>query len=283
MTYHLPFSSLGLSGPPSQNTLWKLAIKVHDQDDAANTPIPDKWWPQAANDTNPSGWGDLMFGLPKYVPPVANNTSTYTVRNKLNGQVVTDGMVGGALGCGSTVTDRWNQLGNKSYPGANHVNIQNETDISDCNCFSKFYVTFPLSALSPGKGVISATVTLYQYGHAGPDTPPYNVTNPSFIQVATINQDWNPATLSLNNAPLVKENISSTMVDIRTGQLVWPGKAASWDVSKALVDAYASGQPLRLVFYSSDSAYHTGKYFTSSYVGDWDATGRPTLQVNLQA
>ena len=31
-----------------------------------------------------------MFGLPKYVPPVANNTSTYTVRNKLNGQVVTN-------------------------------------------------------------------------------------------------------------------------------------------------------------------------------------------------
>ncbi|HYU74588.1 MAG TPA: hypothetical protein VEL31_18110, partial [Ktedonobacteraceae bacterium] len=49
----------------------------------------------------------------------------------------------------------------------------------------------------------------------------------------------------------------------------------------ALADAYAAGQPLRLVFYSSDSAYNTGKYFFSSTIPDWNATGRPTLQATL--
>jgi len=199
MTYHIPFSSLGLSNPPSPGTLWKLAVKVHDRDDAANTPIQDKWWPKVGSETNPSGWGDVVFGLPTYQPPTAGSTSTYTIRNKLNNQVVIDGMVGGALGCGSSVADRWTQLGSKSYPGATHVNIQNESDISDWNCFSKFYVTFPLSSFPQGKGVVNAKVTLYEYGNSGVQGEP----NPSYIQVAMVKGDWNPAALSWNTAPLV--------------------------------------------------------------------------------
>jgi hypothetical protein len=39
MTYHIPFRSLGLSSPPHQGNLWKLAVKVHNRDDAANTPF----------------------------------------------------------------------------------------------------------------------------------------------------------------------------------------------------------------------------------------------------
>jgi len=35
------------------------------------------------------------------------------------------------------------------------------------------------------------------------------------------------------------------------------------------------------VLYEADSAYHSGKYFTSSDTGDWNEAGRPTLQVIL--
>ena len=279
MTYHIPFSSLGLSNPPPPGTLWKLAVKVHDRDDAANTPIQDKWWPKVGSETNPSGWGDVAFGLPTYQPPTASSTSTYTIRNKLNNQVVIDGMVGGALGCGSSVADRWTQLGSKSYPGATHVNIQNESDISDWNCFSKFYVTFPLSSFPQGKGVVNAKVTLYEYGNSGVQGQP----NPSYIQVARVNGDWNPAALSWNTAPLVEENVNSILVQTKSQPVIpWPGLAVTWDVSRVAAEAYASGQPLRLVFYSTDNQYNTGKYFTSSYVADWDANGRPTLRVTLQ-
>jgi hypothetical protein len=31
--------------------------------------------------------------------------------------------------------------------------------------------------------------------------------------------------------------------------------------------------------YSADDDYNSGKYFVSSDTGDWNATGRPTLQV----
>lgn len=277
-TYHIPFTSLGLPAAPPQGTLWKLAIRVHNRDDAANTPIPDKWWPQSANETNPSGWGELSFGLPAYQSPRTSNTATYTIRNKLNNQTVTDAMVGGALGCGSNVSDVWTQLGSQAYPGAVDVTIENEADMSDWNCFSKLYVTFPLSALPAGKGVANAKVTLYEYANAGVQGQP----NPSYIQVATANADWNPATISWNTAPQMQENITSILVNTKTQPVIpWPGLAITWDISRAAAEAYAAGQPLRLVFYSTDNQYNGGKYFTSSSVGDWDANGRPTLQVSL--
>lgn len=278
MTYHIPFSSLGMTNSPPQGTLWKLAVRVHNKDNAANTGIPDKWWPETTVEASPSSWGNLRFGLLNYQPPVTSNNATYMIRNKLNNQVVTDAMVGGALGCGDNGLNRWNIVGNLSYPGAVHANIQNEADLSDWNCFSKWYMTFPLSSLPHGKGIANATVTLYEYGNSGVLGP----TNSSHIQVAVINQDWNPATISWNNAPLSVENITSILVPTKSQPVIpWPGLAITWNVSIAVADAYTSGQPLRLVFYSTDDQHNDGKYFHSSYVGDWGANGRPTLQVTL--
>ena len=221
-------------------------------------------------------WGVLVFGLPTYQAPQTTNSAPYTIRNGLNNQVVTDGMVGGSLGCYNKGLNRWTGLGGQSYPAATRFNIQNEWDISDWNCFSKFYLSFPLTSLSAGKGVVSAKVTLHEYGGSGTKGTP----TPSLIQVASVNEGWNPAMLAWNNAPLVKENISRTVVNTVSNPTPY-GQPYSWDVSKALADAYAAGQPLRLVFYSSDSPYNTGKYFFSSTIPDWNATGRPTLQATL--
>jgi hypothetical protein len=280
MTYHIPLSSLGMSSPPSQGTLWKLAVEVHNQDNAANTPLPnDKWWPTSANETDPSGWGNVSFGMPTYKSPQASSTSTYTVRNGLNNQVVTDGMAGGSLDCGHTVAaNRWAQWGSLTYPGATQFNIQNESDISDWDCFSKFYITFPLSSLPTGQGVMNAKITMYEYGNSGVQGQP----NPSYIQIATVNQNWNPQTLSWNTAPLVQENIVSMLVNTKSKPVIpLPGLAVTWDVSLALAQAYAAGQPLQLVFYSTDDQHNSGKYFYSSTVGSWNVAGRPSLQVTL--
>jgi hypothetical protein len=279
-TYHIPFSSLGMANTPSQGTLWKLAVRLHNRNDAANTPIPDTWWPGVGNEANPSNWGDMMFGLAQHTPAQTNNPQLYTVRNGLNNQVVTDGMVGGSLDCGGLGLGlkHWDQVGSATYPGVIHTNIQNESDVSDWNCFSKWYITFPLSSLPKGQGIVTATVTLFEYANAGVQGQP----NPSYIQVAVVNEDWNPQMLSWNTAPYVKENVNSIYVPTKSKpKIPWPGLAITWNVSVALANAYASGQPLRLVFYSTDNQYNTGKYFTSSYVGDWDATGRPTLQVTM--
>jgi len=277
MTYHLPFASLGLSGPPSQGAAWKLALKIQNQDSPNENQLTYKWWPTSGSDSAPSNWGAIIFGMPVYQPPHTSHPASYEIRNGFNNQVVTDAMVGGSLNCFNEGLNRWTQFGNQTYPGAVRVNIQNEWDISDFNCLSKFYITFPLTLLPPGQAVISAKVTLYEWGNAGGHAP-----NPSLIQVATVGQDWNPNDLSWNNAPLLQEDISRTVVNVMPTQKVTPpGEPYSWDVSQAVADAYATHQPLRLAFYSSDSAYSTAKYFFSSAVGSWNAGGRPALQVVL--
>src|SRR3989442_13948746 len=113
-------------------------------------------------------------------------------------------MVRGSLGCGNHGLNRWTQVGGQSYSGATRVNIQNEWDISDWNCFSKFYISFPLTSLPGGKVVVSARVTLYEYGNAGQ----VGKANPSLIEVASENQGWNAATLSWNTRPYEHDTIS---------------------------------------------------------------------------
>jgi len=139
MQFDIPFASLGLSGPPPQGALWGLALITHDRDDAAGSPIPDKTWPQEMQAGQPRTWGQLRFGLPVYSPPgEATAGQSYTIRHGLNGASVADGMVGGNSLCGEGL-DFWTEWGQKNYDGAEQVNVQNEYDISDWPCFSKFY------------------------------------------------------------------------------------------------------------------------------------------------
>ena len=75
-------------------------------------------------------------------------------------------------------------------------------------------------------------------------------------------------------APLANENISGAWVQAKT-TANWP--TYTWDISRAVAEAYAAGEPLRLALYSADGDYHSGKYFSSS---DWpDENGRPFLSI----
>jgi hypothetical protein len=279
MTFHISFASLGLSGPPAPGTIWDMAMMLHNRDDAAGTPIPDKIWPETMDATSPVTWGQLAFGLPTYTPPSTTSRQTVTIRHKLNGAVVPDAAAGGTTGnlCPGDSNYTWNQWGNANFAGAVDFNIQNQSDIADWPCFAKYYVTFPLTALPPGKAIVSATLTLHQFGGSG--GPGQAI--PSLIQVMTVAENWNEATLTWNNAPLALENVSRAWVTPMSVPLVWPGVPWTWDVSRAVAQAYAAGQPLRLALYEADSAYHSGKYFVASDTDDWNQEGRPTLIVTL--
>ncbi len=285
MTFHIPFASLGLSGPPAQGTLWKLAVAVHDRDDSAGTVIADKVWPRGLAPTSPTTWGQLGFGLRTYTPPQATRGGSVTIRNKLNGAVVTDGGVGGYTTCGDGL-DYWSQWGEKvydtyydqqtgQYQKYGDFNIQNQSKIADWPCFSKYYVTFPLNTIPTGQAILSATLTLHEFGGSGDP----GQAGPSLIQVMTVDDNWDKASLSWNSAPLAHENISQAWVSPVTNFPGWPGVPYTWDVSLAAAQAYAAGKPLRLVLYTADDAFHSGKYFISSDTGDWNAAGRPALNV----
>lgn len=274
--YEIPFSSLGLAGPPPEGTKWGFGITLHNRDYMQFPSSPDQSWPENLASARPATWGELGFGLPTFTPPSKTPVSTVTIRHGLNGAIVRDAAVGGTFGnlCGESAAG-WNEWGNANYNGAPRFNIQNQDDVADWWCFSKYYVTFPLDAVPPGKVILSASLTLHEFGNSGQP----NMTTPSLIQVLTVNEDWDEGTITWNNAPLARENVSQTWVDPIVNFPGWPGVPWTWDVSKAVTEAYASGQPLRLVLYEADAAMHSGKYFTGSDEPDWNAASRPTLQI----
>jgi len=272
--FDIPFSSLGLTGPPSTGTTWGLGVVVHDRDDQAGTPIPNQVWPETMQTLRPDTWGQLQFGRPVYAPPASKVAGTTVIRHGFDGAVVPDAAVGGHTICGGTM-NAWTEWGNANYAGYTQFNIQNQWDVSDFMCFSKYYVTFPLTSVPAGKSIVSARVMLNFFGNAG-----YNPgdAKPSAINAFTVSEDWNENTITWNNAPYAAQNISVTWV--------YPVDAThsagpyDWDVSYAAADAYSKGQPLRLAFYSTDGDYHSGKYFWTSDSNDWNGTVRPTLEVN---
>lgn len=275
--FGIPFTSLGLAGPP-HGSQWRLALVLHDRDDEGGTAIADKIWPASMSSESPASWGRLVFGLPEYTQPSAAPAGTVTIRHGLNGSVVKDAAVGGHSLCGGFL-DYWTEWGDMPEgvlnPAHTQVNVQNQANIADWPCFSKYYVTFPLNAIPPGKVILSATLTLHQFGNAGDP----GQAKRSLIQVMTVNQDWDETTLTWNNAPQAWENVSRAPVD---PLLTNPGALGipwTWDLSYAVAQAYPKGGPLRLVLYSADYYRHSGKYFYSSDVDDWIAEARPTLEV----
>jgi hypothetical protein len=277
MRYEIPFSSLGLQGAPPEGSVWKMGIKLYDRDDAAGSSRPTQSWPASPLSENSEAWGDLAFGLPAYSPaPNTGPAGTLTVRHKLDGAVVRDAMVGGGTVCGSGL-DFWNEWGDTNYAVRHQVNVQNQIDVADWPCFSKFYLTFPLASLPPGKVILSAELTLHHFGNSGGGD--YGDPPPSLIHVFTVDGEWDENTLTWNNAPLALENISREWVEPILELTDWRGIPRTWDVSLAVNQAYQSGQPLHLALYSADSPMHTGKYFFSSKVDDYSAVSRPTLTI----
>jgi hypothetical protein len=235
-------------------------------------------WPETADVDAPATWGQLAFGVQPYDQPHALPQGTTTVRHGLEGAAVIDADVGGSSVCGAAARPEYFPVwGTLNYAGKGFLNIQNQGDVSDWPCFSKYYVTFPLDRIPVNTTIVSATLTLYLWGGAGDGWDPGP--QPSFIQVLAVDANWDEATITWNNAPLARENISGTWVqpvDTYPGR---PGIPYHWDVSRAVAEAYASGNPLYLAMYESDWAYQSGKYFDTCDTDEWGAKGRPTLRV----
>lgn len=285
--YHIPFSSLGLSRPPEQGETWRFGVEVHDRDDPDGAPVPVQSWPPGLAQRGAGEWAELRFGLPD--SGTAGTPSGKTViRQGFAGQRVNDKGVGGTTTCGKLsdengaghILDFWKEWGDYTYTDPRfgeydmYLNVQNEAEISDFPCFSKIYLSFPLGAVPQGKRILSATLTLRQFGNSGGGE--WGRAPSSMIQVFTLDSGWDPATLSWNNAPLPSENVSRAWVDWLSEYPGWPGVPRQWDLTAAVSQAYAAEGTLNLALYSADEALHSGKYFYSS---DADSTARPQLEI----
>lgn len=277
---HIPFASLGLARAPAQGTMWRIAMQTHDRDDNTSN-IEHSAWPNTMDPLKPNTWATLHFGLPEPVVPAYRNSISQTLRQGLNGVGVSDASVGGGTTCADGY-DYFAQFGAINHAGEEHANVQNQSDVADWPCFSKFYLSFPLASLPTQQIVVSATLTLNQFGNSGQGVPPEPIS--SLIQAMTVNEDWQETALTWNNAPLVQENISmARALPMAAPQASQPlsNQPVVWDVTRATQTAYANGAPLRLVLYSADEAQNSGKYFWTSDVADGLAELRPTLVVML--
>jgi hypothetical protein len=278
-TFHISFADLGLYQAPNKGTQWRLAVAVHDRDDTEGTAILDTVWPESFGHDEISSWGKLVFGLPSYTPQPASVGGTVVIREGLENAAVPDAAVGGTIPhlCGDYLDGAfWKEWPNLNYGDEDTFSIHNQADMADWPCFARYYVSFPLDTLPPGKTIVSATLTLHHWGNAD-----WEAAYPSYIWVYSLRDAWNEGTITWNNAPLATDNLDVVRVDVLTPEISpgWPGVPYNWNVTQAVAEAYAAGRPVSLALYSSDTAYNSGKYFTSSETGDWNAEGRPTLTV----
>jgi hypothetical protein len=282
--FTIPWGTVGVAGPPPEGTLWSLGVQLYDRDDnPPNGEVAPEHWPETFDEDSPVTWGELHFGYANYQPTTAAPEGTTMVRAATpEDNTVEDAWMGGGGTCSS---------GHEGGTEINHGDstalfVGTETAPTHFPCFNKSYLRFSLDAIPPGKTIISASLTLHLWGHAG-ETP--DLAQPSWVHLFTISDPWEEMTIHWNNAPLAQENVSATWVNpySRPGDIEWPGDPYTWDATQAVAEAYAAGQPLSIALYGSDSAQHSSKYLTSSETGlgnppetwNWNEEGRPTLRV----
>ena len=271
--FNIPFSSLGLTTAPSKGTVWDMAIVVHDRDDAAGTTINQQIWPSDANVTNPASWGELRFSRTADNTPFATQTGTLTLRHGINGVTVPDSHVGGGANCGEDHHPNFfNGWSTHNFPGVQQINIQNQMNVEDWPCFSKYFISFPVDQIPAGKIVLSAELTMFHFGNAGGNqsSPSNEQARGSTLQVMTVDSSWDETTLNWQNSPSVVEHIADTWVTpiINENNFASPAIPVTWDIKSAVTQAYAANETLNLAIYAADWDLHSGKYFYSSDARD---------------
>ncbi len=269
--FAIPFSSLGISGPPSEGTVWGVGVQLFDKDSSTGILTPEVW-PENFDEGKPSTWAEFHFGDADYESSNETMTGSTTIRSSSP----TD----------NTVEDSWmggNGLCNGGHEGDNEANygddtrlfVGTETAETHFPCFNKSYLRFSLDDVPDNKVILSATMTLHLWGNADPTQA-----QPSWMHLFSIKDNWNEMSIHWNNAPMAFENIDAIWVNPYSQQTIeWPGDPYSWNATQAVAEAYAEGDPVSFALYGSDTEQHSSKYMTSSEIGNWNAEGRPTLVI----
>ncbi len=269
---HIPWSAVGLSGPPSEGTVWGLGLTLYDRDDRPPAgAVTPQTWPEELEATCPATWGEIRFGRPTFSPSPALQEGTTVIRRGLGTGTVEDAWVGGGGTCSGGHKGDPDQ---DNYGDDGNLFVANQSLIADFPCFSKSFLKFDLGAIPAGKVIISATLTLHHWGNASPDEA-----QPSLIWLLTVDDNWQEGTLTWNNAPLVRQNLTATWINPLPAFPGWPGIRYDWDATQAVAEAYAAGRPLSVALYTADTNPHSSKYLKASETGDWNALARPTLTV----
>jgi hypothetical protein len=287
----IPWSQLGLSGPPANGARWGLGAINYDRDGsgAAATPVV---WPEAFATSQPATWGVLNFGLADYHPPTAVARGTTMIRGATpttTNNTVQDAWVGGDSACTG------GHMGESTFNHGTDTSVYVGSEVAPTHfpCYNKSYLRFALDAVPADKVIISATLSLQYTGSDGDQNAAADEDkgHNSYLWAYTIADTWDELTTNWNNAPLAQENIDRVLVPpLVVDSLPWANKPHFlWNVTQAVAQAYAAGQPVNLALYDSADARNTTKHFTSTQTGindpptnnqwNWNIAGRPRLDV----
>lgn len=273
----IPWSAFGLTGPPAENTVWGLGVLLYDQDQSSSSPVLQENWPETFQANQPATWGEVHFGLPHYTPhPAVGRHNTLIRAATPQDNTVEDAWMGGGGWCNS---------GHEGHTEENHGNDQqlfigSEIQPTHFPCYNKSYLRFALNSLPAGKAILSATLTLHQWGGANVDAG-----TSSYVWLSSVMDPWQEMSIHWNNAPLAQENLSLTRIPPKTTPLVWPGDPYTWDATQAVAEAYQAGQPVSFAMYDSTTGRDSSKYLIASETGlgdgtpNWNIEGRPRLDI----
>jgi len=261
----IPFASLGYSGAPASGTTWGLGLICYDRDNVSGSSpvLAPKPWPASAVVDRPSTWGRMVFNPPSYTSPTAVVQGTATIIASSDAYVQ-----GGRDGGGSS------NHSDENFGDAHELFIQAESTTAHFNHFQRTYLKFDLSGIPADKTIVSATLTLYQFGNDDCHTA-----SPSLIHLFQLHDDWNEDSITWNNSPQAWQNLTSTWVEVICPEdwPGWPGVPYNWDATQVVAEAYAEGGPVNIALYTSDTERDSGKYFVSRH--STITAGRPRVTV----
>ena len=128
-----------------------MGLVLHDRDSDAGPPLAVQTWPKSLWPGSPSHLGTACLWSTNFFTPSYYPTGSTTIRQGLNGEVVEDAHVGGHTLCGEEFAPNYfNGWGDRNFAGYEQINVQNQANLGDWPCFSKYYITFPLDSIPNG-------------------------------------------------------------------------------------------------------------------------------------
>jgi hypothetical protein len=187
----IPWASLG--GKPQLGDEWPMSFTV----------CRERW--ASATDCAANGYtwaGVLRWGLPNY------SGASVAGMQYIDVPITDAAMVGGGVNCGyNHDADYFATWGDSTTPivGKQINAAQNQGDTADWPCYTRSLYRWAAPSLPPGAAVVSATLTLNQWGNAGYG-PQNNQT--TTVELWDVDGQWDAATVTWDNAPRPVENIT---------------------------------------------------------------------------
>ena len=232
--------------------------------DLGGLPDDGDVWPLTLQGGGNAWDGTLHWGLPDYAGTAAAGAQVSSV------QVAADASLGGGTDCGDDdYPDYFPTWGSRNYGkfggslvslGAiAYTNVQNQWDTADWPCYARYAAKWPMLALPEGAQVVSATLSLYKFGHSGYAGEP---TGTNIMQVWEASPDWTEAGISWDNSPDVWENVSRLPVGECAAANCQPGEWHAFDVTEIVKRAVDRGDSeAAALLYTAAGQYHSGRYF----------------------